>query len=66
MADYRLYCLDPAGHIALADWLEADTDEEAVARAREMRPAAHKCEIWQKNRLIAKLNSSGRFEPGDA
>jgi hypothetical protein len=62
MADYRIYCVDGAGRIALADWLEADTDEEAVCQAREMRPEASRCEIWQKARLVAKLNSAGGFE----
>ena len=62
MADYRVYCLDGAGNIALADWIEADTDDEALAKARELRPNAQKCEIWRKDRLIAKLSASGRLE----
>jgi hypothetical protein len=62
MADYRLYCLDGDGHIGLADWVEADTDEEAIVKARELRPDAHKCEIWLKSRLVAKLNALGVLE----
>ena len=62
MGDYRLYYLDGAGRINLADWLQADSDEDAIRKAREMRPEAHRCEIWQKKRLVAKLNSVGRFE----
>ena len=62
MAAYRLYCLDGAGHIGLADWIEADTDEAAIAGARELRPDAHRCEIWLKDRLVAKLSELGRFE----
>jgi hypothetical protein len=62
MANYRLYCLDGAGHISMAEWLEADTDEQAIAIAREMRPEAHKCEVWLQNRLVSRLNSAGQFE----
>lgn len=62
MADYRLYYMDGANRISLADWIEADSDEDAVTAAREMKPEAHRCEIWLKNRLVAKLNEQGRFE----
>ena len=62
MADYRLYCLDGDGHIGLADWVQAETHEEAIAKARELRPDAHKCEVWFKARLVAKISSDGRLE----
>jgi len=57
MPSYRLYCLDGAGRISLADWIEADTDEEAVATARKLEHGALKCEVWDGNRLVAKLDS---------
>jgi hypothetical protein len=62
MPDYQLYCLDGDGHIGLADWIEADTDEEAVKKARELRPDAHRCEIWLKSKLVANLNHQGQFD----
>jgi hypothetical protein len=62
MATYRLYCLDPAGRISLADWIDAETDVQALAKARESRPDAHRCEIWLKDRLIARLSNDGRLE----
>ena len=62
MADYRLYCLDGDGHIGLADWIQASTDEDAIRKARELRPNAHRCEIWLKTRLVAKLNHEGQGE----
>jgi hypothetical protein len=62
MASYRIYCLDGTGHIGLADWFEAETDERAILKAREMRPDANKCEIWQKSRLVARLNAGGQLE----
>jgi hypothetical protein len=64
MAVYRIYCLDGAGHIGLADWIEAPTDEQAVDQARTLRPDAYKCEVWLKERMVAKLNNAGRLDPG--
>ena len=57
MADYRLYCLDGGGRINLADWIEADSDEEAIAHARRLEHGAAKCEVWQRNRLVATLDA---------
>jgi hypothetical protein len=31
-------------------------------KAREMRPEATKCELWQKSRLVARLSSTGHLE----
>ena len=62
MPDYRLYCLDGAGHIGLADWIEADDDDGAIAEARKLRPKANRCEVWQQGRLVAKLNGAGDLE----
>jgi hypothetical protein len=62
MASYRIYYLEGDGSIGLADWVEAKTEEEAIVEARKLRPDAHRCEIWHKRRLVAKLNSDGAFE----
>ena len=63
MTAYRLYCLDGDGHIGLADWIEAESDDDALVTARGLRPDAHRCEVWQKDRLVAKLTDQGRFVP---
>jgi hypothetical protein len=57
MPSYRLYCLDGAGRISLAEWIEAEGDEEAVAAARAMEHGARKCEVWNGDRLVAKLEA---------
>ena len=62
MTSYRLYCLTGDGHIGLADWIEAETDEEAIRKTRKWRPDAHKCEVWNKNQLVAKFNGLGHLE----
>jgi hypothetical protein len=62
MPDYRVYCVDGAGQIDLADWIPAATHEEAIMKARELRPDAHKCELWLGDQMIAKINEQGRLE----
>ena len=57
MAAYRLFCMDGAGRIQFAEVLEADNDEEAIRKARELKRHAIKCEIWFNARLIAVLNA---------
>ena len=62
MPSYRLYCLDGGGRIGFADWVEAETDDGAIAQARLLKPDAHKCEVWLQKRLVAKLSPEGRLE----
>lgn len=52
---YRLYCLSRNGGISLADWIEAESDEQAIARARLIEHGAQKIEIWQRDRLVAAV-----------
>ena len=59
MASYRLYRLDGTGKIATAEWLEATDDADAERRARSLNLACT-CEIWDRNRLIARLESQRR------
>ncbi len=58
MASYRLYCLDGASRIGLAEWIEANSDEHALVLARDLKPDALKWETWEGKRLVARL--SGR------
>ena len=60
--DYRLYCIDGAGRINLADWITADSDEDAVEKARQMHPDASRCEVWHGPRMVAKFSPDGHFE----
>ena len=54
--------MDGAGGIDFADWIEAKDDDDAMAQARMLKANAHKCEIWLKDRLVARLNGEGRFD----
>lgn len=57
MPEYRLYCLDSAGKIHFAENFEAADDEQAVAKACELKNGATKCEVWDRNRFVASLDS---------
>ena len=52
---YRYYCLDSTGHLHSAEWFEAASDEDAAAQVEALHPDSL-CEIWQGNRLVAKLS----------
>lgn len=56
---YRIYCYDGARRIVTSDWIKADSDEEAVAKARQ-QGFGTKCEIWDRNRLVASLGDERR------
>jgi hypothetical protein len=56
---YRVCCFDAANAIVTADWIEAVSDEEAIAKATA-RGFGTKCEIWQDSRLVASLENERR------
>jgi len=66
MTEYRLYCLNEHGHFFNAHEITADCDQEAVARARELKVPVN-CELWSRDRLVASLPAPGRelFFPPD-
>jgi hypothetical protein len=51
---YRVYCYDAANQVVTADFVEASSDEEAIATV-QAAGFGTKCEIWDGNRLIAQL-----------
>jgi hypothetical protein len=55
MAVYRMYTLDGLGRIGFAEVVQAESDRQALAKVRRMKPTALKCELWKGNRLIASL-----------
>ena len=57
--NYRIYCFDAARHIITADVVKASSDEEAIANA-EAAGFGSKCEIWDGERMVARLESERR------
>lgn len=51
---YRYYCLDSSGRLHSAEWLEADSDEDAIAQI-EAKHRTATSEIWLGRRLVAKV-----------
>lgn len=55
MAHYRIYCLDGANKVASASWVEADDDDDAIDRVKELHDG-YKCEVWEGQRLVARID----------
>jgi hypothetical protein len=56
---YRVYCYDAQMKTVSSDLIEAAGDEEAIARAKAAGFGS-KCEVWQGDRLVAKLDEALR------
>ena len=56
---YRIYCYDGAHQVVTADFIEAASDEEAIASAKTAGFGS-KCEIWDGKRLVATLEAERR------
>jgi hypothetical protein len=54
--NYRLYCLDARGQISMAEWIDAADDQDAIRQAQVLNQNAQKCEVWDGNRLVARLD----------
>ena len=52
---YRYYRLDKAGSLHSAEWLDADSDADAIAQIARTYPE-ERCEIWEGRRLVAELS----------
>lgn len=56
MTDYRLYCIDGAGHFTKVHEIDADNDADALRLARRMKLAV-RCELWKRGRKLATLDA---------
>lgn len=54
MTDYRVYCYDGAGKLREADWIQANSDEDAIVAVRALKIAA-KYEVWHRERLVGTI-----------
>ena len=55
---YRLYRLDGAGKFMSADWIEAESDAEAVAEVHRRVDGA-RFELWDRYRLVGQSHPEG-------
>lgn len=54
MPAYRLYCVDGAGKIISAEWLEAD-DESAAVDAARAASGDGRFELWRRQKMIVRI-----------
>jgi len=54
--NYRVYCYDGVGKLRAADWIDAASDDEAMAEARTMKVAV-RGEVWLRDRLIGTIET---------
>ena len=54
---YTLYCLDARGQISMAETIDAEDDHDAIRQAKMLKQDALKCEVWDRNRLVADLDA---------
>ncbi len=52
--EYRYYHLDGSGHLHGTQRISAPSDEGAIAQVKAQHPGSQ-CEIWQDERLVARL-----------
>ena len=56
---YRVYAFDLARRSVDAEFINATSDEDAIAIV-EAGEFGHKCEIWQERRLVAQIEAERR------
>ena len=57
MVAYRVYLLDGVNRFTRAEVVEAASDEEATRQARNLMNGFVKCEIWNGEKLIARMSA---------
>jgi len=56
--NYRVYGYDGERRIVTSDWIEASTDEDAIADAAAR--GFTRSELWEGDRLIAEIEGEHR------
>ena len=60
MVAYRVYFLDGVNRFTRTEAVEAASDEDAVHQARGLMSGSIKCEVWDGQRLVAKVTADDR------
>ena len=54
MTAYRLYFTDGDGHIVRGEWIEAESEADAIDIARS-RKHPNRVEIWRRMKLVTSV-----------
>ena len=57
MVAYRVYFLDGVNRFMRAETIEANSAEDAKAQVRELMNVSAKCEIWDRQKLVARVTA---------
>jgi hypothetical protein len=57
VTDYRLYTLDASNHINNAHDIICDSDADALVEAGRLLKPSQRAEVWQRTRLVAKIEA---------
>ena len=55
MKTYRVYCFDGIHRIIASETIEAQSDIEAMAAAKQVRDCLH-YELWDRDRLVGRID----------
>jgi hypothetical protein len=56
MQTFRAYLLDAEGKIVWGDWIEADSEEDAIVKAHALcKEGAPAVDLWQGDRPVAEI-----------
>ena len=74
MPDYRIFCMNAAGHIHRATIVTVETDAEALTAAISQLNDHAAVEVWHLSRMVGRLDGriprtaqgSVAWPPGDA
>ena len=55
---YRVYFLDGVDRFTRTESIEASTDEDAIRLAGSMIGDSIKCEVWDRQRLVARVTAN--------
>lgn len=64
LATYRMYHVDGGGRLRLGGTFSAQTDTDAVARARPMLREGQGAELWDGGRMAGRFTTDHDFLPG--
>lgn len=59
MATYRAYLIDEADHIQSARVIDAESDSDALAQAKQWVDGCD-VEVWKGNQMVARLSQHAR------
>ncbi|HEV2530083.1 hypothetical protein [Phenylobacterium sp.] len=65
MRQYRIYGLGLGGRFVSVLEMERDTDDQALAEARNLMPQGE-FELWEHGRFVARVKTKGPPEAGAA